>query len=47
MNNTINKLLQKNPDSYIKNNSTQPANIFRKNKSNTNIYFNIKYKSFW
>ena len=47
MNNTISKLLHKNPDSYIKNNSTHPANIFRKNKSITNICFDTKCKSFW
>ena len=47
MNNTINKLLQKNSDSYIKNNSTHPANIFRKNKSITSINFKNKCISYW
>lgn len=47
MNNTIYKLLQKTPDFYNKNNSTQPANVFRKNKSITNICINNNYKSIW
>ena len=47
MNNAIYKLLQKTPDFYNKNNSTQPANVFRKNKSITNICINNNYKSIW
>jgi len=43
MNNTIIKLLQKCPEFYSKNNSTQPPNIFIKNKSISNINKNKIY----
>ena len=43
MNNTIIKLLQKCPEFYSKNNSTQPPNIFIKNKSISNINKNKLY----